>query len=65
RYIPEDRDARVSAVWTYFKNNRWYVRARFPSYPTAPGAPAVDVVCFNKHFAQFRTPDEQIFEGAR
>lgn len=65
RYIPEDRDARITAVWTYVKNNRWYVRARFPSYPTAPGAPAVDVVCFHKNFAEFRTPDERIFEGAR
>lgn len=65
KYIPEDRDARVTAVWTYSKNNRWYVRARFPSYPTAPGAPAVDVVCFIKNFAQFRAPDERIFEGAR
>lgn len=75
RYAPEGVDASVTAVWTYIKNERWYVRAQFPSwyYPptdkTPPKGgherPAVDVVCFNKNFAQFRSPDERIFEGAR
>jgi hypothetical protein len=70
KYDPDDVDSEVVAVWTYAKNNRWYVRAQFPSHiflnPPIPGEkPAVDVVCFNNRFALFEDPPVRTFEGAR
>lgn len=70
KYDTDDIDTEIVAVWTYIKNNRWYVRAQFPSHLVVPPAgglerPAVDVVCFNNRFGEFSDPPSRSFEGAR
>jgi hypothetical protein len=75
KYGVDAKDPTVTAVWTYVKNERWYVRAEFPSFfypggfnsPPRGGheRPAVDVLCFDRKFGKFGNPNQRTFEGPK